>query len=350
MGKYFAVIDPGSKSITAVAAKWNKTSDYILEGFCRVGSRGFHKGLVTDSAMAADSVSAVLKKLREKTGRRIHDVYAGISSTSVKVIRSSGVLLLSKYGREIHCGDIERCVHIGSTIKLPLDKEPLHRSVEGFSIDGEREIKNPLNLEGVKLGVRVNILTINSTVLRNMSRCISQAGFIPSGFVFSGLASAQRVLTGEKKDEGVILLDISEDITEVMVFYRGVLNSCMVLPLGAVDISQERRNIETAVLDKLVSQLDSLPGKERIRKAVVIGEGLLVDNLIDSLERIFSVPVSAGTCIVRPFEELPPERAGYICSLGILDHLQHERQKQRRNGNVLKRVFDRGREFIDRYF
>jgi hypothetical protein len=350
MSRYFAALDAGRHGITAVAARWNKNRDFVLEGFCHTRSKGFHRGTVADAAIAADSVSETLNKLREKTGKKIHDVYVGVSSGSVGIIPSSGVLLLSKYGREVTETDVKKCVEIGSTVKTPLDKEPLHRIVCGFSIDGEKEIKNPLNLEGVKLEVSVNVLTINSSVLRNMSACISQAGFICAGFVFLGLASAYRVLTEEDRETGVTLLDIRSDLTEVMVFYRGILNSCKVFPVGTNEILMKDGGVNAQGLEKLISRIVSLVGWEKTRKVVVIGEGALIDSLIESLEGVFALPVTAGTCISRPFEHLPPERTGYVGSLGILDYLQQEKHKQRLSGNIIKRGFNRTLGFIDRYF
>jgi len=306
--------------------------------------------MVTDAAMATSSIAEVLNKLQDRTGKRIQDVYAGISSTSISVTSSFGVLLLSKYGREVSAGDIKKCVQIGSAVKMTLDREPLHRIVRGFSLDGEKEIKNPLNLEGVKLGVNVNILTVNSSALHNMSKCISHAGFIPAGFVCAGLASAYRVLSEKDKETGAALLDICGDLTEVMVFQRGTLSNCKVFSAGMDDILSEDGSIDTAGLAKLIPRIVSLPGWEKVRKAVVIGEGAFIDNLAESLGKSFAFPVTSGTCIVRVFENLPPERAGYIGSLGILDYLQEEKRKQCPGGNIIKRGFNRALGFIDKYF
>ncbi|MFC1480516.1 hypothetical protein ACFL5Y_03615, partial [Candidatus Omnitrophota bacterium] len=336
--------------ITAVAARWNKNRDYIIEGFCRVRSKGFRKGMVADAAMATDSIREALKKLKERTGKKIQDVYAGISSTSIKVIPSSGVLLLSKYGREVSEGDIKKCMQIGSTIKIPLDKEPLHRIVRGFSVDEDEEIKNPLNLEGVKLGVDMNILMINSSTLRNMSKCISHAGFIPAGFVFSGLAAAYRVLTEEDRQTGIVLMDMRKDLTEIMVFCRGTLTSCKVFPVGTNDLLSKDGSINLDSLEKTLPQIVSLSGWDKARKAMVIGEGARMDNLTESLEGLLGLSVTVGTCIVKPFEELPPERTGYIGSLGILDYLQQENQRQRLESNIIKKILNSILTFLNHYF
>ncbi len=350
MSRYFAAIDANTNEITAIAARWNKNGDYILEGFCRSSSRGFRKGVITDAALAADSIAGVLNKLREKTGKRIHNVYASVSSTSVNIVPSRGDLLLSKYGREILGNDVKKCIRIASTVKTPIDKEPLHSIMQGFSVDGEKEIKNPLNLEGVKLGAEVNILTINSSALSNMAKCISQAGFFSEGFVFSGLAVSYRVLTEEDRQNEVGLLEINKDLTEAMVFKKGHLNSCKVFPLGTSDIIESDGTINAENAEKLLSRVNSLEGWRNVRNVIVTGEGSLKHDLIESIERSFPVPVRAGACISKPFEDLPPERTGYIGSLGVLDHLQEEKKKQKREGNYLRRGIARVLAFIDRYF
>ncbi len=350
MGHCFAVMDVKCHEVTAVLAEWGKNDDYALKGFCRTGSKGFQRGMVVDEALATDSIARTLAKLKERTGKRIHEVYAGVSSTSVSITPSSGAVLLSRYGREVSLQDIKKCVEISSTIKVPLEKEALHRIIRGFSIDGERQVKSPLNLEGVKLEAFVNVLTISSSIVRNMAKCISQAGFIPGGFVFSGLASALRVLAEDERQKGTALLDISRDLTEVMLFRDGLLTECKVFPVGESDIHLEGSGIDRKELEKLAHQIVSLAAWPKINKIVLIGRAALMEEMVEKLENIFKIPTTVGSCVAKPFEDLPAARSGYIASLGILDWLQEEKNRKRREGNIIKRGFNRTLAFIDRYF
>jgi cell division ATPase FtsA len=350
MSKYFAVLNSGSNEITAVVARWTKSGDYLLEGFCRVGSRGLKKGVVEDAAAATDSISAVLNNLKNRSGKNFTDVYAGISSYSIGIMPSHGVVLLSRYGREISDRDIKKCVKIGSTVKMPLDKEALHYVVEGFSVDGETSVKNPVTLEGVKLSAKMNIITISSSAARNLAKCISSAGFIPAGFVFSGLAASYRVLDGEDKEEGVILVDMDTDTTDALVFHDNVLSGCKVFPIGVNGLLSEDAGVDKARLSAMVSQIVSLPGWRKVHRAVITGRGAMADGLIENLEKSFNLPVEIGTCLVKPFEELPPERMRYLGNIGILDYLREEKLKERRHDSFIKRCFNKILAFMDRYF
>ncbi|MFH1665258.1 MAG: hypothetical protein ABIA77_03825 [Candidatus Omnitrophota bacterium] len=346
MNHCFAAFDAGCKDMSIVVARWKKDGDYAVEDLYRTASKGFRKGTVVDVAMATDSVASALGKLRKKNGKNFHEVYAGISAASINTVISSGTLLLSKYGKSISEKDVRECVRLGSIAKVPLDREILHSFVLGFSIDDEKEICNPVDLEGVKLGVKMSSLTVNSSAVQNMAKCIAGAGFVPAGFVFSGLASSFRVLNDDDREKGALLLNIYQDQTEALIFHKGILNSCKVFRAGTDDILTDGAGFYADIRGKLML----LPGWENVALAVVTGDGTLEDNLIESLETSLSIPVKAGTCIARPFEDLPADRAGYIGSLGILDHLKKEKMRERPGGNMLKRGVNSVLGFLDKYF
>ena len=350
MGKSFAVIDTGCQGITAIAASWTKDYGYTLDAFYHSKSRGLNRGMVTDIGLATDCISNVVAELKKRSKKNIHEVYAGITSPSVSTTRSSGTILLSRYGKEVSETDIEKCVKIASTIKTSIDKEPLHRIVQDFSLDGEKGIKNPLNLEGVKLEAQLSVLTINSSVLQNMSKCIANAGFIPAGFIFSGIASARRVLNEEDMYKGVLLLNLRRGLTEAMVFYRGALYDCRVYPSGTEDILSGEKILVQDALVELSDSIMRTGGWERVRKVVIIGEGSLESELIEKLEDLFAVPVKPGVCTAKSYEKLPAERAGYITSLGILDHLQEKRKKHHFESNILRKSRNKVLGFIEKYF
>ncbi|MFH1309223.1 MAG: hypothetical protein ABIH85_00935 [Candidatus Omnitrophota bacterium] len=350
MNKYFAAIDTKSDEISAVASRWRDPGSCVLEGFCRVRCKGFKKGMVADAAEAANSIATVLDKLMRKTGKNIQNVYATISSESVNVMPSSGVVLLSKYGREVTETDIKRCIEVGSTIKIGLDKEPLHKIVKDFYIDDEKGIRNPLNLEGVKLGVDINIVTINSSVLRNMAKCIAQAGFVPAGFVFSGLAVGYRILSDEDNFKTVVFLNICKSVTEVMVFSRGILSESIVVSMGANDFYSQTNEFEKCKVESFFIAITKLKEWKKNNKVIILGEGSFMDDLLDFAEKFFKLPVFPGICHVRPFEELPPERACYAGSLGVLNHIEKENIWRHGNTGFIKASINNMLRFMDHYF
>ncbi|MDP8259218.1 MAG: hypothetical protein P9L90_07370 [Candidatus Aadella gelida] len=347
MNREFAAINIGDAYLTAVAVRWNKNGDYTIDGFSRVPSDGFSMGTVSDMTEAIRTVGKAIKKLGNSG---IREIYAGISSVSLEAMAGSGSLLISKHGHEILDRDIRKCVEIASTIRIPLDREPLHRIIQDFIVDGEVGIKNPLNLEAVKLESQINILTIKSSAVRNVHNCISDAGFVPAGFIFSGLAASYRILSEEDMQKGSMLLNIRKDISEVMVFNGGVLSGCRVFPVGGKDIIVNENEIDQGALQKLYDKVRDVPGSDNVRRIFVTAESDVPDKTIEAIEDVFGLPAKNGICAVRPFEKLPQERIGYIGTLGIIDHLYNERKKYNRSDSIMKRAGHVVTTFLDRYF
>jgi len=350
MEKYFAVIDAGRSEVAAIMARRLKNGDCVFEALARVKSDAFNNGVVSDIVKASGSISEVLNKLIEKSGKKAQDVYAVVTSASVERISSSGMVLLSKYGREVRQRDISRCIDIASTVKIPLDKEPLHKIAREFYIDGEKGIKNPIDLEGVKLGVDVNILTINSSVLNNMSKCIAHAGFVPAGFIFSGLASSYRFLNDEDRNMVTAIVNTHKDLTEIMIFDQGTLADCRVFSYGTDEFVSKNGIIARSTLENLYSEAVKLYGWENVQKIIISGTGALFDELIETSEQFFNIPVVAGICARKDYEELPPERAEYSAPLGVLDYLTHENKKNHICTGSLKKLLSGAVKFIDKYF
>lgn len=351
MKKYFGVIDCMANDISAVCASWDKNGDYAIEGFATVKADGIEKGKITDARKASNSILDLKNALKKKTGRVVHDVYSGISSSSVEIVNSSGVVLLSRYGREITERDVNKCKEIGSSVKIPLDRECLHTMVRDFSIDGESGIKNPIGLEGVKLEVDVNVLTINSSSIKNLEKCISHAGLFPIGFIFSDLASSYRTLTPEEKLKGAALIDFNRKYTDVLIFNKGSIENCRSLPFGLDDLPlNEDMNINVNGSRAFIEKISSVDRWDRIMKAVVVGDAVHHEELIEFMEEIFRKPVSCGRCMARPLEVLPPERTAYISTLGMLDYLKEENQSKKRSKNIIKRCVNSILIFLDKYF
>jgi len=350
MNKMFAVLSLGSAEITAAAAEWGKAGDLSVKALLTSPSKGITGCAVTDISDASDSISVAVKKLSGQTGRRIYKIYAVISSPSAELMSSSGSILLSKYGREIYPGDINKCIGIGSIIKPPAGKETLHAIVRSFLVDSVTGIKDPLGLEGVKMGVSMDMIVIDSSVVRNIEKCISFAGFNVGRIILTGIANSYRVITEEHAPRGICLVNICGGLVEAEIFSRGALMACRVVPLELERRGTGEGDAGTGGIVELSMRLRSLPGWETVSEIMITGLSGLNENIAEELKEITGRPVTHGLCISRSLEHLPADRARYISCLGAMDYLQNEGRLKHVGGNSVKRVFHRILGFMDEYF
>jgi hypothetical protein len=346
---YFAVIDLVGEEAFAVAASWAKNGDYIPEGFYRARDKGVTGDNDPGVYPLTERVRAVLSALSKKTGISFHEVYAGVSSSSVKVEPSSGSVLISRHGREVTLRDMKRCVEIGSVSRVPLDREALHKVVMGFSIDGERLIRDPEGLEAVKLGAEVNIVTVSATHIRNFSKGIAQAGYVPAGFVLSSLACSGRILNEEDKMDRTVFISALKERTEVLFLFSGKLGNCRIIDTAILESGGGDAG-RSSGYENFFKELSSMRGWEKMRRIVVSGMKAPSEDFLREMEKFSGLPVRVGFPFSRPFEDLPEDGASYTAVLGILDHIRGERQGICSETNLFKKIFNKIACALDEYF
>jgi len=94
-------------------------------------------------------------------------------------------------------------------------------------------------MSGVRLEVETHIITASSTNLKNQERILADLGIENEGFVFSGLASAEAVLTNTDKELGVVLVDIGGGKIDLSIYVDGALSYSSSIPIGARHISND---------------------------------------------------------------------------------------------------------------
>ena len=94
-------------------------------------------------------------------------------------------------------------------------------------------------MSGVRLETEAHLITGLTPAIKNVTRCVSELGVNVSGLVFTGLASAESVLTDTDKELGVVLVDIGGGTTSVCIYVEGSCVYSAVIPVGAKKISDD---------------------------------------------------------------------------------------------------------------
>jgi len=290
-------LDIGSSRISAVAAEIGGDNICNVLAHASHASRGVMRGAVVDMGDAVSSVSRTLAKLKDKMGRRPENIFVTVSGHNVKGERSRGMIPLSMRGREVTKADIERCVNVASTIKLPFDREVLHRITHNFSVDDQPPVKNPAGLYASRLSCEMYIITADVNHIQNLHKCVNDAGYDVSDLVFTGIADGAALLDDSEKEAGAALLHMGKLLTDVSIFTGGVLDDMAVIPVGADDIDGAFG--ESITFDGLTKRIQAI--MEAFSKrggnigSVTLTGGLaFADGIIETLEERFPYPIKMG--------------------------------------------------------
>jgi cell division protein FtsA len=167
----------------------------------------------------------------------IKDVYVGIAGSHIKGFSSYGAVGIK--GKEVTHEDVERAIDSASAVYVPLDREILHVLPTDFILDGQDGIKDPAGMAGVRLEVKVYIVTGAVASVQNLLKCCERAGLEVVDIVLQPLASAEATLTADERDMGIALVDIGGGTTDVAIYKDGWLRHTAVLGIGGNHLTND---------------------------------------------------------------------------------------------------------------
>ena len=85
---------------------------------------------------------------------------------------------------------------------------------------------------GIRLEVKVHIVTAAVASAQNIVKCANKAGLDVEDIVLQQLASSEAVLNSDEKEIGVVLVDIGGGTTDIALYHNGTIKYTTVISLG----------------------------------------------------------------------------------------------------------------------
>lgn len=261
--KIIAGLDIGSSKIGTIIAQINpedaKTS---IIGVSSAPSAGIRKGQVVNIEEATTAIISSVEAAERMAGYSVSKLLVSIGGAHIASQNSKGVVAVAEPEGEIGPEDVRRVIEAARAISLPSSREIVHCLPRYFTVDSQDGVKDPLGMNGIRLEVETHIISGSSTSIKNLSRCVSEVGADVDSMVFSGIASAQAVLTETEKELGVVLVDVGGGTTSLVIYIEGAPSYTSVLPIGAKNVTNDlaiglRLSLENA--EKLKIALSEKP-------------------------------------------------------------------------------------------
>ncbi len=233
-----AGLDIGTTKVCAVIGDVTPTGVDII-GIGQHPSRGLRKGVVANIESTVEAIKRAVQEAEQMAGVEIESVYASIGGGHLRGTNSQGVVAVQGRNREVSVADVARAIEAARAIGFPPDHEILHVLTQGFTVDDQDGVREPVGMLGSRLGVAVHLVTGAMTAVQNVVRSVNRAGLTVRDVVLQSLASGESVLTPDERDLGVILIDVGGGTTDVALFREGAVWYTAVIPLGGDHITND---------------------------------------------------------------------------------------------------------------
>ena len=230
-------LDVGTSKIVAIVAELQPEGTVKVIGLGQHISRGLKKGVVVNIESTMQSIQRALEEAELMADCKINNVYTGIAGSHIKSLNSHGMVKIKD--AEVSQMDVDRVIETARAIALPADQQILHILTQEFIIDGQEDVREPLGMSGMKLEVKVHIVTGAVAAAQNIVKCIKRCGIEVSDLILQPLASSLAVLTEDEKELGVCLVDIGGGTTDIAVFKQGAIRHTAVVPIAGDQMTND---------------------------------------------------------------------------------------------------------------
>ena len=229
-------LDIGTTKVTAVVGEVDSDGITIL-GVGNVPCKGLRKGVVSNIDWTVKAIQEALESAQTMAGVEIRTVYAGVSGSHIGCKPSDGVAAIA--GGEVTRVDVERVLEGARAIPIDTDRQILHVLPSQFTVDNQDGIRDPVGMAGVRLGVKVNLVTAATSCVQNVVRCAERCDLTVADVVLQPYASAEAVLSEDEKEIGVAVIDIGGGTTDLIMYVDGGIVHASVIPAGGNNVTAD---------------------------------------------------------------------------------------------------------------
>lgn len=239
-GNTFAAIDIGTTKICTLVGELSLERNVRVLGVGITPSLGITRGMVDNVQDATAAIVDSVQRAERASGLRILSAYVSIAGDHIQAANNRGVVAIAGGQRAISEDDVDRALASARTINdLPANREVLHVLPRYYIVDGQEYVRYPVGMYGQRLDVETHIVTCSLSAIQNLTKCVETAGVQVERLVLASLASAQAVLEGEEKRQGVIVADIGGGTTDIAVLINNAVCYTSVLPVGGYHLTHD---------------------------------------------------------------------------------------------------------------
>lgn len=230
-------LDIGTSKVVAVVAEVRPDGRHEVIGLGQHESKGLKKGVVVNIEATVESIQAALGEAELMADCKIRNVYTGIAGSHIRSFNSRGMVAIKD--KEVTATDVARVIETARAVNIPTEQQFLHTLSQEFVVDNQDGVREPIGMSGIRLEVKVHIVTGAVSAVQNIVKCLRRCGLEVSDLILQPLASADAVLTEDEKELGVVLIDIGGGTTDIAVFTEGAIRHTAVIPIAGDQITND---------------------------------------------------------------------------------------------------------------
>lgn len=234
-------LDIGTTKICVTVGRRSGHGKIEILGMGKAESAGVTRGVVSNIQKTVQGIMQAVEEASGQSNVDIKIVNVGIAGQHIKSLQHRGILTRKELNTEIQRKDIDKLIEDMYKLVMPPGEEIIHVLPQEFTVDNEPGIKDPIGMAGVRLEANFHIISGHVSAVKNIIKCVGNAGLETQELILEPLASSESVLSEEEKEAGVVLVDIGGGTTDLAIFHEGIIRHTAVIPFGGNSVTEDIR-------------------------------------------------------------------------------------------------------------
>ena len=227
---FAAGIDTGAAYTRCVLCRMDGSHVQFL-GAGSVPSTGWDKSRIIDQQALSRCILEAVQQAEAMAGGQIETITAGFGGLTV---RGANTRSKTDFGRprEIEQRDVTRVMKSAHRVALAEDRMVLQLLPQDFVVDDHPGHRDPRRMLGSVLEANAHVIMVSTMEHNAVVGAINQAHLSVDETVFEAYAAAYAAGLPENRPEGVALLDIGAQSSELVVYFGNALQLAATIGLS----------------------------------------------------------------------------------------------------------------------
>ena len=234
-------IDIGSGSLRAVGAMYHEDSKYpVVIATYKKLLDGVDRGNIIDTKDVAKAIQDALASLESQSNMTTLHTLVALGGIGLSSHHTSGYAQVSRGDASVTDLDIENAIKDGNrAIPDIRNKSIVHSIPMDHKVDGNKIQGSIIGVRGNKLETKTLFVTYPLQCMNILKKTLDDADIRVTDIVAGPIAESIPLLTKKQKIAGVVLINIGQSVTSLLVYEKNIPLLVSTIPVGGDDITKD---------------------------------------------------------------------------------------------------------------
>lgn len=241
---YTVAVDLGTTNVVVIVGAKNDNGTLHFRKVVSRPVEGMQAGQIVNIVAVYNSIHGVMSEIEADLGTRVSQVYTGISGSFIRCEKYTDHVFAQDSQSGISEQDVEALYARMNGVQAPENEIIIERIPQNFKVDSKTiEGDRLVGAFGRQLSATFQFVLCERTPMERLQMLFDKLGIELLGIFPSMLSIVEAVATPEEREEGVAVVNLGGDKTDLAVIHGNTLRYITSIPIGGAAINDDIRTL-----------------------------------------------------------------------------------------------------------